>query len=237
MEIVEIYIDDIHYKTIKQHFEHIAIFSRDKDNTIWNSTWINVSQTNLKLPRRESNTIISHSSGQRIGSECEASFQTLKQKLCENPILVHFNPNFTRCVSTLEFTQTHLVTLQEWSYHQSMKMTKNKYWYMHYVFSRMPRIQHNLWEGVIGHPVCFKKVSFLRSRYEIFTNHIALESTIKVKDIHGRLLRMKMHLSTYDCVVLFRKGKSQTNIDALSRLIEVKHVPLSIAQFEITKNS
>ena len=62
-------------------------------------------------------------------------------------------------------------------------------------------------------------------KFEVYTDHIALQSVFKLKDPNGRLFRMKMLHMPYDCTVKFRKGKAHTNVDALSRLISVEHEP------------
>ena len=167
---------------------------------------------------------------------CEQAFKTLKDKLCENPILVHFNPSLPRVVHTDSSGYACgviLACINEQGREQviaygSRLLSKQE---------KMYTISEKEYLAII---YAIKKFHAYLSgtKFEVYTDHLALQSVFKLKDPTGRLFRMKMLHMPYDCVVKFRKGKAHTNVDALSRLIQVNHEQLAdVEPLDINKEA
>lgn len=70
----------------------------------------------------------------------------------------------------------------------------------------------------------------------MFTDHIAIISVFKLKDPHGKLMRMRLMMQSYDMEILFRKGKVHTNVDAVSRLVATNYTFENLEQLQIDFN-
>lgn len=55
-------------------------------------------------------------------------------------------------------------------------------------------------------------------KFKIITDHKPLQWVMSLKEPNSRLTRWKLKLSEYDFTVIYRKGSSNTNADALSRI-------------------
>lgn len=55
-------------------------------------------------------------------------------------------------------------------------------------------------------------------KFKIFTDHKPLQWMMTMKEPNSRLTRWRLRLSEYDFSVIYKKGKSNTNADALSRI-------------------
>ena len=55
-------------------------------------------------------------------------------------------------------------------------------------------------------------------RFTVFTDHAALHWLLTIDDPSGRVIRWRLRLAEYDFEVKYRKGKINTQADALSRL-------------------
>lgn len=55
-------------------------------------------------------------------------------------------------------------------------------------------------------------------KFKIFTDHKPLQWMMNMKEPNSRLTRWRLRLSEYDFSVIYKKGKSNTNADALSRI-------------------
>ena len=55
-------------------------------------------------------------------------------------------------------------------------------------------------------------------KFKIFTDHKPLQWMMNMKEPNSRLTRWKLRLSEYDFTVVYKKGRSNTNADALSRI-------------------
>ncbi len=153
----------------------------------------------------------------------------------EDPILAHFNPNWPRRIHTDSSGYAAGIILacvndkgQEQVIAYGSRLFKNAE--NHYSISEKELL-------AILFAIKKFRAYVVGTHFEIYTDHTALQSAFKIKDTTGRLFRMKMHLLPYDCVVLYRKGKAHTNVDALSRLIDVQHEPLNLPPFEISKEA
>ena len=59
-------------------------------------------------------------------------------------------------------------------------------------------------------------------QFTIITDHKALIYLKNLKNNNQMLLRFSLLLDVLDCNIIYKKGETHTNVDALSRLIEVK---------------
>lgn len=63
-------------------------------------------------------------------------------------------------------------------------------------------------------------------KFKILTDHKPLQWIINFKEPNSRLTRWKLRLSEYDFTVIYKKGKANTNADALSR-VEIHNEEIS----------
>ena len=167
--------------------------------------------------------------------ECEKAFQLLKTKLCEDPILVHFDPNLPRVVHTDSSGLACGVIL-------ACINKENKEQVISYGSRLLTKQERNYTiseKEYLAIIYAIKKFNayLIGTKFEVYTDHLALQSVFKLKDPNGRLFRMKMLHMPYDCTVKFRKGKAHTNVDALSRLIHLEHEPLETKGFDLNKEA
>lgn len=56
------------------------------------------------------------------------------------------------------------------------------------------------------------------TKFTIVTDHKPLSQVFRVKDPGARLLKYRLRLAEYDCTIVYKEGKANTNADALSRI-------------------
>lgn len=66
-------------------------------------------------------------------------------------------------------------------------------------------------------------------KFKILTDHKPLQWMVNMKEPNSRLTRWRLRLSEYDFTVTYKKGKSNTNADALSR-IEINTKEMSLIE-------
>ena len=54
-------------------------------------------------------------------------------------------------------------------------------------------------------------------KFEVVTDHCSLTWLFKLKDPNARLLRWVVYLQIFDFIIIYRKGKNHSNVDAISR--------------------
>lgn len=69
----------------------------------------------------------------------------------------------------------------------------------------------------MGYFYYFRPYLFGR-KFKIVTDHKPLQWIMNLKEPNSRLTRWRLKLSEYDFSVVYRKGKNNTNADALSRV-------------------
>ena len=167
--------------------------------------------------------------------ECDKAFKLLKQKITEDPILAHFDPELPIILHTdaCHYASGGIMS-QIHQLHKSSnnKSTTNKNGTIERVVSFNSRLFD---KAELNYPTsekecqaivdCVKsnKSYLVGNHFKVFTDHIAIISVFKLKDPHGKLMRMRLFMQGYDMEVLFRKGKVHTNADAVSRLINTNY--------------
>lgn len=73
-------------------------------------------------------------------------------------------------------------------------------------------------------------------KFKIITDHKPLQWLMNLKESNSRLTRWKLKLSEYDYTVIYKKGKSNTNADALSR-VEIHNEEIDSIVVNISSSS
>jgi hypothetical protein len=165
--------------------------------------------------------------------ECDKSFKSLQQKLVEDPILVHFDPNLECIVHTdacnkasggiltqKHDNKEHVIAYTSRIFNQSEQRYTTSEKECQAIVDALKKFRSYL---IGGH-------------FKVITDHIAIISVFKLKDPHGKLMRMRLMMQSYDMEILFRKGKVHTNVDAMSRLIDANYEIKPLEQLQIDFN-
>ena len=166
--------------------------------------------------------------------ECDKAFKFLKQKITEDPILAHFDPTLPIILHTdaCHYASGGIMS----QIHQLNKTTHDAKKNNSSTVERVVSFNSRLFDQAeLNYPTsekecqaivdCVKsnKSYLVGNHFKVFTDHIAIISVFKLKDPHGKLMRMRLFMQGYDMEVLFRKGKVHTNADAVSRLINTNY--------------
>lgn len=113
--------------------------------------------------------------------DCEESFQTLKQRLCEDPILVQFNPNLPRRIYTDSSGYAAGVILSSVNEIGKEQVLA----YASRLFKNAEKNYTISEKELLAILFALRKFHsyIVGTQFEIFTDHIALQSAFKVKDI------------------------------------------------------
>ena len=166
--------------------------------------------------------------------EMDKAFKILQQKLCEDPILVHYNPALPVVGhSDASNEATGGIICQKKDKHYQVVA------YTSQAFSDSEKTLTTSEQEFLGIFRLVKKFhAFLvGAPFKVYTDHIALVSAFKLKDPHGKLMRMRLLLQTYQMEILFRSGKCNQNVDTLSRLISLNFEPLEVEPLQIDFNN
>ncbi len=164
----------------------------------------------------------------------DKAFKILQQKLCEDPILVHFNP----CLPVVGHSDASneatggIICQKKDKHYQVVAYTSQ-------AFSDSEKTLTTSEQEFLGICRLVKKFHpfLVGSPFKVYTDHIALVSAFKLKDPHGKLMRMRLLLQTYQMEILFRSGKCNQNVDTLSRLISLNFEPLEVEPLQIDFNN
>lgn len=143
------------------------------------------------------------------------AFQTLKEALCDKPVLQIFNPyrpsELHTDASAVGFGACLLQKGDDTAWHPvfylSSKTTEAEARYSSYELEVLAIVR------------ALKKlrVYLLGLKFEIYTDCQAFNLTMKKKSICARVARWALQLEEFDCEVKHRSGTSMRHVDALSR--------------------
>ena len=145
----------------------------------------------------------------------DEAFNTLKQLLTSQPLLKY--PDFSKTfILTVDASSEALgAVLSQGDIgrdlpvgYASRTLTKAEFNY--------PVVEKELLAIVWG---CkYFKEYLLGRRFSIVTDHCPLIWIFNVKDPSSRLLKWRLQLEEYDYSIVYKRGSSNTNADALSRI-------------------
>lgn len=144
--------------------------------------------------------------------ECEQSFQTLKDKLCMEPVLQ--SPNFSRefILQTDASDKGIGAVLSQCDDDGTEHPVA--------FFSRKLLPRETRYSTIEKECLAIKaatRVYLLGRKFTIQTDHRALEWLDRLKDNNARLTRWSLALQPYQFMVRYRAGSSNNNADGLSR--------------------
>ena len=148
--------------------------------------------------------------------KCERAFNTLKQILCLNPVLQ--SPDFNKPF----LLQTDASNKGVGAILSQVDDNNEEHPVVFFSRKLLPCEQYTTVEKeclAIKLGVEAFKVYLLGRSFTILTDHQALEWLECLKGNNSRLTRWSLSLQPYSFTVKFRKGISNQNVDALSRLI------------------
>ncbi|GJU38713.1 putative reverse transcriptase domain-containing protein [Tanacetum coccineum] len=149
------------------------------------------------------------------GKEEEESFQTLKQKLCNTPILAL--PEGTEdfvvyCDASLKGYEAILMQREKVIAYASRQLKVHKENYT----------THDLELGAIVFSLRLWRHYLYGTKCVVFTDHKSLQYILNQKELNMRQCRWIELLSDYDCEIRYHPGKANVVADALSRKERIK---------------
>ena len=144
----------------------------------------------------------------------QLAFDTLKQKLCEAPILQH--PDFDKTFTlTTDASNEGLGAILSQDGHPCCYISRTL---------NPPEKNYSTTEKellAIVWPIKRLRQYLLGRKFKIQSDHQALKWLKNVKDPSSKLMRWRLRLKEYDYEIEYKKGKENTAADALSRLYPV----------------
>ena len=152
--------------------------------------------------------------------ECESSFIKLKKALISYPILRQ--PDFLR--EFILYTDASGLALggilaqmdangEEYVCHYASRTLKRSE--LHYGITEKECLAVLL-------AIKTFRVYLYGKHFKLITDHSALKWLMSIKDPNGKLARWEILLQTFDFEIIHRAGKKHANVDALSRINNVK---------------
>nr|GEU63780.1 reverse transcriptase domain-containing protein [Tanacetum cinerariifolium] len=144
------------------------------------------------------------------GKDQVLTFQLLKQKLCEAPILAlpKGNDNFViYCDASHQGLGAVLMQREKVIAYASRKLKSHKENYTN----------HDLELGVVVFALKIWRHYLYGTKYTIFTNHKSLQHILDQKELNMRQRRWLELLAHYDCEIRYHPGKANVVAYALSR--------------------
>nr|GFB31981.1 putative reverse transcriptase domain-containing protein [Tanacetum cinerariifolium] len=155
----------------------------------------------------------------------ESTFQLLKQKLCEAPILAlaEGNDDFVvYCDASLQGLGAVLMQKEEVITYASRQLNPNKENYT----------THDLELGVVVFALKIWRHYLYSTKCTVFTNHKSLQHILNKKELNMRQCHWLELLADYDCEIHYHLGKANVVADALSRKERIK--PLRVRSLIMT---
>lgn len=148
---------------------------------------------------------------------CDKAFNELKEALTKKPVLIY--PDFTQEFTIITDASGIAVgAILEQNgrvvYYASKALTE--------IQKRWSATELELYAVVFGCQTFRHYV--LGRKFKIYTDHMPLRGQIKVQNVSNRIIRLQQHLAEFDFEILYKKGKSNTNADCLSRIPQDKCV-------------
>lgn len=147
-------------------------------------------------------------------TECEQSFQELKNKLVSPPILQY--PNFSEENEFILQTDASGFAIGAVLCNKDLRPVAYASRPLNKAEKNYPTIQKELLAVVWGTKY-FRPYLFGR-RFTIMTDHKPLIYLFSMKDPNSRLLKFRLALEEYDYKIVYVKGKNNAVADALSRV-------------------
>ena len=171
------------------------------------------------------------------GPEQQASFLDLKHSLLTHPVLRR--PDFSRpFIVQVDFSQQGFGACLAQRDPDNPKLD----YAVCYASRRLTSWEANMSavEGELGclvWAVChkFRPYLFGAPVVEVWTDHAGLQFLSTAKNLTGRLARWMLQLAQFNLKVVYRKGSSHRNVDALSRIFPTRRRPVpSICMLDAT---
>ncbi|GJU47472.1 hypothetical protein Tco_1204738 [Tanacetum coccineum] len=159
------------------------------------------------------------------GKEQESTFQLLKQKLCEAPILAlpEGNNNFVvYCDASLQGLGAVLMQREKVIAYASRQLKPHEENYT----------THDLELGAIIFALNIWRYYLYGTKCTIYTDHKSLQHILRQKELNMRQRRWLELLADYDCEICYHLGKANVVADALSRKKRTK--PLRVRALILT---
>ncbi|GKE87163.1 putative reverse transcriptase domain-containing protein, partial [Tanacetum coccineum] len=140
----------------------------------------------------------------------ETTFQLLKQRLCEAPILTlpKGNDDFVvYCDSSLQGLGAILMQKEKVIAYASRQLKSHKENYT----------THDLELGAVIFALKIWRHYLYGKKCTVFTNHKSLQHILRKKELNMRQRRWLELLTDYDCEICYHPGKANVVADALSR--------------------
>ena len=148
--------------------------------------------------------------------ECDVAFRSLKAALCSEPVLR--NPDFNQPF-LLQTDASDRAVGAVLSQHDPRGEEHPIAYFSRKLLPRETRYSTIEKECLaIRLATHVFRVYLLGRKFEIQTDHRALEWLDRLKDNNSRLTRWSLALQPYDYTVIYRSGKENANADALSRI-------------------
>ena len=165
------------------------------------------------------------------GEEQAAAFQTLKGILCSEPLLQY--PDFKKgFIVTCDASSTGIGSVLSQGplgrdlpvAYASRVLTKSE--------KNYSTIERELLAITWG---CKQFRQYIWGRkFTIVTDHKPLTWIFRMNDPHSRIMRMKLKLQEFDYTIVYKRGKENSNSDALSRMFSVTE-PVEAAVNAVSK--
>ncbi|KAL4122764.1 hypothetical protein QTP88_015039 [Uroleucon formosanum] len=154
-------------------------------------------------------------------TECQRAFEMLKQKLVEAPVLQYtdFKRPFILTTDASQFAIGNILSQGTPGQDRSIAYPSRTLNKAEQAYSTTEKELLSIVWAVKNF-----RLYLLGRQFKIYTDHRPLTWLFNVKDPGSRLLRWRLKLAEYQFEVIYKTGKSNTNADALSRIMEVKVV-------------
>ncbi|GJR14262.1 putative reverse transcriptase domain-containing protein [Tanacetum coccineum] len=159
------------------------------------------------------------------GEEQESTFQLLKQKLYEAPILAlpEGNDDFgIYCDASLQGLGAVLMQREKVIAYASRQLKPHKENY----------ITHDLELGAVVFTLKIWRHYLYGTKCTVFTDHKILQHILRKKELNMRQRRWLELLADYDCEICYHPGKANVVADALSQKKQIK--PLRVRALILT---
>lgn len=141
---------------------------------------------------------------------CENTFKELKMALTSYPVLAY--PDFSKEFSiTCDASGDGVGAILEQEGRVIVYASKT----LSATQKRWSATELELYAVVFG---CTEfKCYVIGRRFKIYTDHMPLRGVLKVRDTTSRVIRLQQKLSEFEYDIIYKKGKDNSNADALSR--------------------
>lgn len=148
------------------------------------------------------------------GAKQDEAFNTLKKKMIETPVLIHFNPN-EECELRTDACGYGIGSVLLQKYENQMHPVA-------YISRTLTKAEQNYTVSELEALGVIWSLNYLRHlvygrHIRIITDHHALCWLKSIKDLTGRLARWSIKLAEFDYTIIHKSGKRHKDADCLSR--------------------